>query len=100
LLKTQQKKHELSGVYDKDGLSKQQGLDSAAATLVINTVKCFVSHVSEVAFPGQRIWKFVGNRLVEAHICGNGEAKETELLQMGIPFAALPWLLTFRSNEI
>jgi hypothetical protein len=25
------------------------------------------SHISEVALSGQRIWKFFGNRLLEAH---------------------------------
>jgi hypothetical protein len=31
-------------------------------------------NVSEVALPGQRIWNFFGNRLVEAHIYGNAQS--------------------------
>jgi hypothetical protein len=46
-------------------------------------------NVSEVAFPGQRIWNFVGNRLVEAHIRDYAQAKETELLKICVSFAVL-----------
>jgi hypothetical protein len=38
------------------------------------TVKFSERHNYQVAFPGQRIWNFVGNRLVEAHIRGNAQA--------------------------
>jgi hypothetical protein len=41
-------------------------------------------------FPGQRIWNFVGNRLVEAHICVKAQVIETELFERGISFAVLP----------
>jgi hypothetical protein len=44
-------------------------------------VTCFESNNSEIAFLGQRIWNFVGNQLVEAHIHGNVQVTETELLQ-------------------
>jgi hypothetical protein len=53
--------------------------------------------VSEIAFRAQPIWKFLGNRLVEAHVRGNLQAKETELVQVGISFAVLSCLLKFRS---
>jgi hypothetical protein len=53
-------------------------------------VTYFESNVSEVAFPGQLIWKFLGNRFVEAHIHGNTQAKETGLVETGISFAILP----------
>jgi hypothetical protein len=38
---------------------------------------CVECHVSVVVFLGQRIWNFVGNRLVEAHIHGNAQDTET-----------------------
>jgi hypothetical protein len=47
----------------------------------------------------QRIWKFLGNRLVEAHIRGNVLATETELFEIGISFAVLPQRLKFRSSR-
>jgi hypothetical protein len=50
----------------------------------------FRSHISEVAFPEQPTWKFLGNRFVEAHIHGNAEAKETELLEIDVSFSVLP----------
>jgi hypothetical protein len=31
-------------------------------------VTCFESRFCEVAFPGQRIWNFIGIRLVKSHI--------------------------------
>jgi hypothetical protein len=62
-------------------------------------VTCFESHVSEVTFLGQPIWKFLGNRFVEAHIRGNVEAKETELVENGISFAVPLKLLKFRSSR-
>jgi hypothetical protein len=46
-------------------------------------VTYFESHVSEVAFPGQPVWKiwtFLGNRFHEAHIRSKAQAKETELV--------------------
>jgi hypothetical protein len=36
------------------------------------------------------MWKFLGNRLVEAHIRGNPKDKETELVEIGVSFAVLP----------
>jgi hypothetical protein len=53
-------------------------------------IYCFKRHVSEVAFPIQQIWNFVGNWLVEAHTHGNAQAMETELLKTRISFAVLP----------
>jgi hypothetical protein len=50
----------------------------------------FDSHVSEVAFPGQQMWNFLGNRLVEAHIRSNAQAAKTEILATRISFTALP----------
>jgi hypothetical protein len=49
----------------------------------------FKSYVSEVAFPGQRIWYSVGNLLVEAHVSSNAQAIETELFEMCTFFAVL-----------
>jgi hypothetical protein len=48
------------------------------------------SLVSEVAFPGQRIWSFVGNRLVEAHVHRKEQVTETKLMGIGISFAVIP----------
>jgi hypothetical protein len=42
------------------------------------------------AFPRQPIWNLLGNRLVEAHVCGNAQATGTELVEIDIPFAVLP----------
>jgi hypothetical protein len=53
-------------------------------------VTCFEKHISEVVFTQQGIWNFLGNRLFEAHIHGNAQATETELLEVGISFADLP----------
>jgi hypothetical protein len=53
-------------------------------------VTCFERHISEVAFTGQRIWNFVGNRLVEEHVRGNAQATETGTLEAGGSFAAHP----------
>jgi hypothetical protein len=50
-------------------------------------VTCFESRISEVAFLGQQIWNFIGNQLVEAHIHGNAQATETELLEIDIYLA-------------
>jgi hypothetical protein len=50
-----------------------------------------------LTFPGQPIWKFLGNRFVEAHTRGNAQATGTELVQIDISFAAIPQLLKFRS---
>jgi hypothetical protein len=55
-----------------------------------NIVTYFKSIVSEVAFPTQPIWKFLGNRFVEAYIRCSARAKETELLETGVSFAVLP----------
>jgi hypothetical protein len=52
-----------------------------------------------VAFPGRQIWTFSGNRSVEAHIHGNAQAKETELVEIDITFAVLPHLLKYRSSR-
>jgi hypothetical protein len=38
----------------------------------------------------QVIWSFIGDRLVEGHINVNEEAKETEIVEIGISFAVLP----------
>jgi hypothetical protein len=38
----------------------------------------------------QPIWKFLGNQFVEAHICSDSHAKETELVEIGVSFEALP----------
>jgi hypothetical protein len=54
------------------------------------TVTCFESYVSEVAISGQAIWKFLGNRFVEAYIHCKERATETELVEVGVPFAVLP----------
>jgi hypothetical protein len=40
--------------------------------------------------PQQRIWKFLGKRFVEAHIYSNGQATETELVEVGVFSAVLP----------
>jgi hypothetical protein len=42
------------------------------------------------AFLRRPIWNFLGNRFVDAHIRGNAQAKETELVEIGIGFAILP----------
>jgi hypothetical protein len=55
----------------------------------LHTVTCFESHSSVVAFPGQRIWNFVGNRLVEAHIHDNEQDRVTELVEIDISFSFL-----------
>jgi hypothetical protein len=47
-------------------------------------------NASEVAFPGQPIWKFLGSRLVEARIHGKVGATETEIVEIYISFAVLP----------
>jgi hypothetical protein len=52
-------------------------------------VTYFTRHVSEVAFSGQQIWKFLGNQFVEEHIHGNIQATETELVEIGISFVVL-----------
>jgi hypothetical protein len=41
-------------------------------------------------FPQQQIWKFLGNRAVEAYIHGNTKTNEKQLLKVGISFAVLP----------
>jgi hypothetical protein len=53
-----------------------------------NNLKCFESHVPEVAFPHE-----VGNRLVEGHIGDNAQAREYEHLVAGISFTVLRYLL-------
>jgi hypothetical protein len=45
-----------------------------------NILMYFESHVSEIAFFGQLIWNFVGNRLVKAHIHGKAQATGTGIL--------------------
>jgi hypothetical protein len=57
--------------------------------MFIHAVTGFESHISEVAFPGQPVWKRLGNRFVEAHAHGNSQDKETELGGIGISFAVL-----------
>jgi hypothetical protein len=56
-------------------------------------------HIPEVAFLEQPIWRFLGNRFVEAHIRGNAQAKGSEFVEMGISFAAPPYLPKFRSSR-
>jgi hypothetical protein len=46
-------------------------------------------HVCQMVFTQQRIRNFVGNRLVEEHIRDKAQATETELVQIGVPFAVL-----------
>jgi hypothetical protein len=53
-------------------------------------VTCFVKLVSEVVFTQQRIWNFLGNRLVEVHVRCNAQATETEFLKVGISYVILP----------
>jgi hypothetical protein len=51
----------------------------------IYIVTRFERHVSEEAFPAQRIRNFVGNRLVEAHVPGNAQATDTVTLEPDVP---------------
>jgi hypothetical protein len=54
-------------------------------------VTSFENHVSDVAFLGQRIWNFGGNRLVEAHITVTHRLKKQYLfVEIGISFVVLP----------
>jgi hypothetical protein len=53
-------------------------------------VTCYEIHVSEIAFLGQPVWNFFGNRLVKAHIHGKAEATKAKHLEIGISFAVLP----------
>jgi hypothetical protein len=49
----------------------------------------FQSHVSELALQGKRIWNFVGNRFVEAHIRGIVQATGIEILEIALSFSVL-----------
>jgi hypothetical protein len=53
----------------------------------------------EIVSTQQLIWNFLGNRFVKAHVNGNAQATETELVEIGISFAVLPWLLKFREYK-
>jgi hypothetical protein len=67
----------------------------------IYIVTCFESHVSDVAFPEQPIWKLLGNRLFEAHIRCNAHVTEKELLEMDISYAVFTELFKLKSyNKI
>jgi hypothetical protein len=50
-------------------------------------VECFDRHISEVVFPQLSIWTFVGNRLVETHICGISQTTERRRVEAAIFFA-------------
>jgi hypothetical protein len=62
-------------------------------------VTYFESHISEIVFPRQPIWKFLGNRFVEALIHGDIQAEETELVDIGIPVAVLGICISSRVPE-
>jgi hypothetical protein len=49
------------------------------ALFFIYIMTCFEIHVSEEAFLGQPVWKFLGNRFVEAHIRRKAQATEIEI---------------------
>jgi hypothetical protein len=68
--------------------------DKAFPFQLANNVTCIESHVSEIAFPGQQIGNFLGYWHAEAHIHGNAQAAETELLEVHMSIAAPPhWQL-------
>jgi hypothetical protein len=58
----------------------------------INIVIYFESRISEIAFPVQPIWKFLGNRLVEEHVHCNVKVTETGRVEIGISSPVLPYL--------
>jgi hypothetical protein len=62
-------------------------------------VTYFESHISEIAFPRQPIWKFLGNRFVEALIHGDIQAEETELVEIGVPVAVLGICISSKSSR-
>jgi hypothetical protein len=64
------------------------------ANTAIHIVTCFKSHVSEAAFPVQRIWNLVGNRLVEAHIRGNERTPKTGALEADVSGVQFCWRLS------
>jgi hypothetical protein len=43
-----------------------------------------------MVFTQQPLWKLLGNRLVEAHIRGNAQTTETEILEVGISLSVFP----------
>jgi hypothetical protein len=45
------------------------------------------------------MWKFLGNRPVEAHIGGSAQANETEFVKVCVSFAVLSYLLKFRCSR-
>jgi hypothetical protein len=47
-------------------------------------------HVPEALFPQQALQIVVGNRLVEAPICGNVHTTETTTVKVGVFFAVHP----------
>jgi hypothetical protein len=47
-------------------------------------VTYFEGLVSEVVCPQQPVQYFIGNQLVETHICGNTEATETGTAEAGV----------------
>jgi hypothetical protein len=51
---------------------------------------CFEKHVSEVAFPGERIWNFIGNRLVEAYIRDSAHDTETGTSKLCVSLCGTP----------
>jgi hypothetical protein len=60
---------------------------------------CLEQHVIEMVFPGQPMWKYLGNRFVVTHIRVKAQAKETEIVERDISFAVLTKLLEFRSSR-
>jgi hypothetical protein len=62
-------------------------------------VTCFKSYISDVAFPGQPIWKIDSNRFVEIYNRCNAQATETEIVETSVSFAVRLQLLEFRSSK-
>jgi hypothetical protein len=62
-------------------------------------VHCIEERAFEMVYTQQPIRKSLGNRFVEAHIDRNEQAKETELVEIGISFAVLPGLLKSHSSS-
>jgi hypothetical protein len=81
-------------VYQNDGTTFPKEIGKSVFAVTVQQVASQQSGVHAAS-----IWKFLGNRFVEAHVCGNAQVEETELVEVFVSFAIIPDLLKLRSSR-